>query len=187
MRISVFLPLALGLIVMLEGGLTFSIILAAALLHELGHYVFIRLYGARLQRIDIEVLGALIVYGDGDTSLNADIAIAMGGILFNLAAALTGILLFTFYYELNLLIFISANFFLAFINLLPISSLDGGRALAAILFKKYDIDLADRAARRISRYAKIFLISFSAVLILLSGLNTALIILFLLNFIQINN
>lgn len=187
MRISVFLPLALGLLVMLEGAMSFCIILSAALIHELGHYFFIRLCGAKIKRIDIEVLGALIAYADSDTSLNSDIAIAMGGIVFNLSAAVIGTALFTVYYNLYLLIFIAANFALAFINLLPIASLDGGRAANAILIKKYDIIKAERIAHGFSFVAKMILFTFSASLIFLSGFNTALIILFLLNFIHISN
>lgn len=187
MRISAFLPLALGLIVMLEGTLTFSVILSAALLHEAGHYFFIRLCNAKITRIDIEVLGALIVYKDGDTTLNADIAIAMGGILANITAATIGIICFTVYYNLYLLIFITANFALAFINLLPVLSLDGGKALSSLLFKRYNIDIAERVSRKISFAAKMVLLIISGLLVILSEFNTALIILFMLNFVQLNN
>lgn len=161
--------------------------LSAALLHELGHAFFIRLCGAKIKRVDIEVLGALIAYADGDTSLNADIVISMGGILFNLSAAVIGILFFTLFYDVYLLIFIAANFALAFVNLLPVSILDGGRALNAILLKKCEIVQAEKIAHGISFIAKIVLLGFSAVLIVLSGMNTALMILFLLNFVYINN
>ncbi|PKM62577.1 MAG: hypothetical protein CVU97_04690 [Firmicutes bacterium HGW-Firmicutes-21] len=159
----------------------------AALIHETGHYFFIRLFGARITRIDIEVLGAMIVYADGDTGLNADIAIAMGGILFNILAALIGIMFFMFYYDIYLFIFIAANLALAFVNLLPVASLDGGRALTAVLFKKCDIDKAERIARRVSFTGKMLLLLFSGFLVILSGFNTAMIVLFLLNIIQINN
>ena len=182
-----FLPISLALIALLEGGEVFLLMLSAALVHELGHYFFIKLCGARITRVDIEVLGALIVYADGHTALNEDIAISFGGIIFNIAAAVIGIGCFTFIYELHLLIFIAANLALALVNLLPASSLDGGKALSAILLKKYEIDKAERIGKRVSIIAKGMLIVFSVGLIVLSGFNIALIILFLLNIIQISN
>ncbi|HAN21746.1 MAG: hypothetical protein A2Y15_00420 [Clostridiales bacterium GWF2_36_10] len=161
--------------------------LSAAILHEFGHYLFIRLCGAKITRLDIEVLGALIVYANGSTNLNADIAIAMGGILVNITAAMVGIICFTFFYNIYLLIFIASNLALAFVNLLPVASLDGGRALNALLIKKYDIDIAERISYKMSVFGKLILISISGILVVLSGFNTAMIILFLLNFVQIYN
>ena len=161
--------------------------LAAVMLHEFGHYFFIKLCGARIKRIDIEPLGALIVYADGDTGLNEDIAIAAGGVIFNISAAIAGIVLFAFFYELHLFIFIATNLALAFVNLLPVSNLDGGRMLMAILLKKCDIVKAERTSSRVSVAGKVLLLIISALLVVASGYNTALIILFLLNIIQINN
>ena len=170
---------------MLEGNKTFLIIMSAVVLHELGHCFFIRLCGAKITRIDIEVIGALIVYDYSD--LNSDIAVSLGGIIFNLASAFAGTAFFVFNRNLYLLVFICANLALAFINLLPVSNLDGGRALNAFLLKKKDIDVADRISRRVSFIAKVLLLLISALLIYLSGFNIAMIILFLLNLIQINN
>ena len=97
--------------------MSFGIILSAALLHELGHFILIKLCGAKIKRVDIEVLGAVIAYSEVDTSLNSDISIALGGIVFNLVAAVVGIAFFTCYYDLYLLIFIAANLSLAFLVL----------------------------------------------------------------------
>jgi membrane-associated protease RseP (regulator of RpoE activity) len=181
----VFLPVSTALILMLEGSKTFLVILSAVLLHEFGHFFFIKLCGAKITRVDIEVLGALIVYDY--TDLNADIAISLGGIIFNLVSAAVGIGFFILYKNLYLLIFICANFAFAFFNLLPIANLDGGRALNAYLLKKKDIDVAEKVSGSVSLGAKIFLILLSAVMIYLSGFNTAMIFLFLLNLIQLNN
>lgn len=155
------------------------------LLHELGHCFFIKLCGAKITRVDIEVLGALIVHDY--TSLDADIAISLGGIIFNFIAAAVGIVFFLFYKNLYLLVFICANIAFAFFNLLPIASLDGGRALNAYLLKRKEIDAAEKLSGGISIGAKIFLILISAAMIVLSGFNTAMIFLFLLNLIQLNN
>jgi len=160
--------------------LSFGIILSAALLHELGHFILIKLCGAKIKRVDIEVLGAVIAYSEVDTSLNSDISIALGGIVFNLVAAVVGIAFFTCYYDLYLLIFIAANLSLAFVNMLPAAGLDGGRALNALLLKRFDIIKAERVSRVVSLVAKIFLIALSAMLMVLSCFNTAMIILFLL-------
>lgn len=170
---------------LLEGLQTFLVILSAVLLHELGHCFFIRLCGAKITRVDIEVLGALIVHDY--TGLDADIAISLGGIVFNFIAAAVGIGFFVFYRNLYLLVFICANIAFAFFNLLPVANLDGGRALNAYLLKRKEIDTAERLSGSISTAAKVFLILVSAAMVCLSGFNTAMIFLFLLNLIQLNN
>lgn len=173
------------LLFLLEKGLTFLLIFTAALIHELGHLFCIRLCKARIIRTDIEAVGALIVYSSGETSLDEDIAIALGGIIFNFITAILGILFFTYYYNLYLLIFILANMALACINLLPVSFLDGGRFLHSFLLKKVTVDKAERISHITSVTSKILLLIFTAFLIYISGFNTALIILFLINLLQI--
>lgn len=170
---------------LLEGIESFLVILSAVIVHEFGHIFFIKLCKAKITRVDIEVLGALIVYDY--TDLDADILISLGGIVFNFFAAAVGTTFFVFDKDLYLLVFICANLAFAFFNLLPIAGLDGGRALNACLLKKKDIDIAERLTNKISMGAKIFLILVSALLIYLSGFNTAMIFLFLLNLIQLNN
>lgn len=184
-RISVLLPFTAGLIVYLEGPAVAGILFACALIHEGGHLFFIKLCGAKVVRADIEAIGALIIYDDRATGLNADAAIALGGPLFNLTAAVAGIGFFCFYYNVYIFTFIAANLALAFINLLPISGLDGGRALYSVLVKNRPVGKADLAAARVSTAFKLVLLAISGALVVLSGFNTAMTLLFILNLLQI--
>ncbi|HOJ47399.1 MAG TPA: hypothetical protein PLD48_00825 [Bacillota bacterium] len=173
------------MLLLLEGIESFLVILSAVLVHEFGHIFFIKLCKAKITRIDVEVLGALIVYDYAD--LDADILISLGGAAFNFFAAAAGTAFFVFYQNLYLLLFICANLAFAFVNLLPVAGLDGGRVLHACLLKKKDIDVAERMTAKISTGAKVFLILVSAGMIYLSGFNTAMIFLFMLNLIQLTN
>lgn len=67
--------------------------LAAALLHECGHLAAIRLAGAPVLRVDVDVLSACIVYADARVPPRTEVCIALSGPLFNLLGALAGSLL----------------------------------------------------------------------------------------------
>ena len=66
--------------------------LAAALLHECGHLAAIRLAGAPVLRVDVDVLSACIVYADARVPPRTEVCIALSGPLFNLLGALAGTL-----------------------------------------------------------------------------------------------
>lgn len=107
-------------------------IAAAAALHELGHYVAVRLTGGRVQRLHLSLTGAdmkldprhPISYGGG-------LAVLLAGPASNLLLALLCIQLGRGWDTLYVLAGLSLS--LGCFNLMPIYPLDGGRALLLIL------------------------------------------------------
>ena len=107
------------------GWVTTLLVLGAAALHELGHILCLRRFGAPIRRLRIGVLGAVLETG-GTMSYGRELAAVLAGPLANLLAA---VLLGWLGYPVSA----GANAVLGAFNLLPVSPLDGGRALYLLL------------------------------------------------------
>ncbi len=161
LRVNLFALPAIVLLFLLEGPLPASLLLLAALLHECGHLVALRIFHVPLRRVDIEPLGANLVYDDALCPLRASAWIAFSGALANLLAVLCCLpFLYFFPQNLPLAFFALANAFLAFLNLLPWSCLDGGRLLLDLLLLCTPPDRAsdvDRFCRIVSCVSAVLL------------------------------
>ena len=104
---------------------TALLVLGAAAFHELGHILVLRRCGAQVRRLRISVLGAVLETG-GTMSYGRELAAVLAGPLANLLAA---VLLGWLGYPVSA----GANAVLGAFNLLPVSPLDGGRALYLLL------------------------------------------------------
>lgn len=120
--------------VIIDGTLLPLAVLFFALLHELGHIGMMRLCGYRIKRLEVSAVGANIVCDDRTRPYICDIAVALSGPAVNL------ILMFAVYKLIclgflshNGMFYLCINFLLFAVNILPISFLDGGRALSALL------------------------------------------------------
>ena len=106
-----------------------------------------RILHVEVESITIHFFGADIRRRPGELSYTADLAISLGGIIANSAAALL-LLPFSFFPVAKLFIF--CNITLAVMNLLPIRSLDGGEALAAFLMLVLPRHLGEKLLRGVS-------------------------------------
>ncbi len=157
LRVHLFaLPIA-ALVIWLEGLLPAALLVAAALLHEMGHLLAIRLSGVPVRRVDIEPMGALIVYDDSVCPLNVSMRIAFAGAGMNLLIA--AVTLPFALHRVPLLFFALANICLAVLNLLPWEKLDGGRLLLNWLLTKYEPDKCERICERVSRVSLLLVLT----------------------------
>jgi stage IV sporulation protein FB len=101
----------------------------AALAHELGHYIALRVCGGRIRAVKLGLLGASLEYDGGGMSYGAEIAAAASGPLFSLAFAAAGALAATTSGWLPALHFAGLSAILGLFNLLPAYPLDGGHAV----------------------------------------------------------
>lgn len=139
-RISFTAGLLWGWFTLINGVELTGLILLAAILHEMGHLLVLRLAGAKVRRLDIGVSGAIM---DADTSrltYGEELAAVLAGPMMNiLAAGVCGI-------WGGSSLFIGANVVLCVFNLMPVRPLDGGRALYLLAVWIWDIERGERLA-----------------------------------------
>lgn len=171
LRVNLFALPALALMLWLEGVLPAALLLLAALLHEIGHLAALRVWNVPVRRVDLEPMGARIVYDDALCPLRASAWIAFAGAGVNLlvcagASALLAAGLFA-EHSLPLLFFALANGFLALLNLLPWEALDGGKLLLSLLLLRLPperVASAERICRAVGRVSALLLFSLLLVL-----------------------
>jgi len=122
------------------------LILFAALVHELGHFVAIRALGGRVLRLYLGLIGMRMDYEGRRVGYWGEIAIACMGPLFNLALAYGASLLGRYTGSETAFFLAGISLGAALFNLLPIYQLDGGRALYCLLAWAVDVDWAGRVS-----------------------------------------
>lgn len=102
----------------------------AALLHELGHLMMMRLFRVRVRGVTLRLFDVLIE-ADQPPSLRADVWITLGGVLMNFFCA--GLLC-----RLSLPLALP-HLVLGVFNLLPVMSLDGGHLLSLCMARRFSV------------------------------------------------
>ncbi len=100
-------------------------VLAAAAVHEGGHWAVLRLQGARVRAFRLSALGAALETDGALLSYGGERAAVLAGPAANLLAALA----LAGLGDQRLSAAVGANVVLCLFNLLPVRPLDGGRAL----------------------------------------------------------
>lgn len=183
LRVSVIALPSLFVMLWLEGFLPFFILVFSAVLHETAHIAVMRILGYRARRIDILPMGALIVCPEA-IPFRDEAAIALAGPIASLTASAVGLLAFIVNKNAYIIFFAIVNLMLALFNLLPVASLDGGKALFCLLQYK-----EKRSCARICAFASLFsktlLIMIIALAVIFSGYNLGVISLFLALLVQL--
>ncbi|MBE6708361.1 MAG: hypothetical protein E7578_03855 [Ruminococcaceae bacterium] len=134
----------LSLAFMLGDGGTFISIFAAALIHELGHIIAAFILGIKMRFYKVGIAGLSLRYDFSGTSHISEAVVCLSG-------PALGILVFLFGYARGTVsYFIGASAGLSLFNLLPISYLDGGCALSALLSVFLSPDTVWRICRVLS-------------------------------------
>ncbi|MCQ2426241.1 MAG: hypothetical protein MJ070_08855 [Lachnospiraceae bacterium] len=104
--------------------------LAAAFLHEAGHFLAMALTGTEVKSVLVTPFGAVIEKGRRLSGFGTDLIVSSAGIAANLLSAL---LLLPFRSDGRVALFLLSDLVLALLNLLPVGILDGGEMLTAVL------------------------------------------------------
>ncbi len=107
------------------------LILFAATMHELGHFFVLRFWGARVGRVRIGLLGAMMEADRSGLSYGKELSALLAGPFVNLLCAAVLIPLAARHPELYAAA--GAHLALGAFNLLPIRPLDGGQALELLV------------------------------------------------------
>lgn len=121
-RISPGFCLLTGWFAAVNGWQLLAAVLGAAAIHEGGHWLALRLLGAKILGLRIGVLGAVLETDSRSLSYGGELIAVLAGPGANLAAALV-------LTALDQEMLAGAHLVLGAFNLLPVRPLDGGRAL----------------------------------------------------------
>lgn len=170
-RINTFVPVGLVFFVLLNGVLASAVILFAAFIHEAGHILIANAVGAPIMRFDIEPWGGRIYYG-GMTSYKQELAISLGGILFNLIFAPLGLIPALGVYGK---MFFCGCIIYSLVNIIPMKSLDGGEVLRCLLCIRTHT-LSEYGTERIVHFvSSVFMLVLCGVVCVASGFNLSVI------------
>ena len=174
MKVSVSPSVILmGFIIFISGNIKQAIIpLIAALIHELGHIFFAFLFNVRIERIKLNLFGAIINISPLACSYKREAMLAAAGPMCNIISA---VIAFPLIYNADgapqkyIILFVVSSFLFAFINLLPAENFDGGRILNCFLLSIFSPAIADRVMGWISLFCIFFLWGISVYFILRTG------------------
>ena len=125
--------------------------LLCSLLHECGHLLAIVLCREKIDRVVFGGFGLRIERSSlSHTSYMGEAIIALGGIFVNFSMFLLSLIAYLLWDSDALFIFGVINLFVAFMNSLPIKSLDMGKALLYFLLMKTQEDKAEIIKERVS-------------------------------------
>lgn len=153
MTISVGFPFAAAVTLMFlyDKSGTAVISVCAALLHELGHLLCLFWFGETPQSLKLGLTGMEIVRAKGQRlSFSREIAAALAGPLVNLLLFFVLAVWSGQGSNARMLEAASVNLLLALFNLLPVSALDGGRALYFFLCRFCAMQTAQRIVTALS-------------------------------------
>lgn len=120
-------------------------VLLASAVHELGHFLVLRAFGARIRGLRVEMLGMVMETDTSRLSYPQELAATLAGPGANLLFAV----LSTKYG--GSFVLTGANLTLCLFNLLPLPPLDGGRAAELCLVWLRGIDRGEVLAERLGR------------------------------------
>lgn len=148
---------------LMGAGEVMPLVVMAAVCHELGHLAALRLAGARVERLRLSAWGAEIRADTRYLPYGKEIFCTLAGPAVNLALA------FVLARVSGDYLLAGANLLQGVYNLLPLPSLDGGRALHLLICWLTDLDLADTVCRWVGACCALAMTGAALVLILKQG------------------
>ncbi len=107
--------------------------LGAILLHEMGHLAALLHFGIRPKQLTLSCLGAQIEMCDPYLAYKKEAHVFLAGPLAGFLGCILAWLFLRYHFTRYGMLFFSFNLLLSLFNLLPLKSLDGGKALFSLL------------------------------------------------------
>ena len=177
LKINILIAVIICAAFVLDSSAYVAMLLACAAAHELGHYAAIRAFGGRIEQISVLASGLDIRADRRLLSYKHDAVIYLAGAAFNLAAAAAAYVYMSRAGESEeLTVFLLTNTAYAVMNLLPIKTLDGGKALKRVLEAAVGLDKAYKVSECASLAALIALTAAAAYLLVSTRENFSLLL-----------
>lgn len=127
---SFMIMICMVLLIDKTGIMLFSLL--SALIHEMGHIIFIVISKKRINKIVFQT-GRILIDSKGVIGYNNEFLIALGGCLFNFLFFILFLLLYIYLKNEIFLVASASNFGLLLFNIIPIKNLDGMDLIRIIL------------------------------------------------------
>ncbi len=179
MSVTVTLPFIsmCFMFIIIDGTLLPLAVLFFALFHEFGHLISMKLCGYKVKRFEITAVGGNIICDDKHKSYFVDILVALSGPLMNFILLIIIYKLIGFgLFSQNGMFYLAVNFLLMTVNMLPVSCLDGGRVLSAVLSYFILPDKREHIMYFVSLIFSTLLIAGGAYLLYVTGFNFSLLL-----------
>ncbi len=168
-RLNLLVPTGLAILFKLNGFMPSFIMLLAALVHEMGHFLCVVALKTPVLRFDIELWGGRMYYG-GMLGYKQEMLVALGGIIANIIVAPVGLIpAFGIYGKL----FYYSCFCYALVNIIPAKTLDGGELFRCLIRLYGDAFSAERAEKIIHLLSVMFIVVAGVLFSLLTGFNSS--------------
>ncbi|MBQ3077846.1 MAG: hypothetical protein IJC43_08305 [Clostridia bacterium] len=176
LRVSPWLVLLIALFFTLDRSIYAPLLLLSAMLHEMGHlralwHCGVPVTGVTLHPFGIEIEApglALLPYRD-------ELCVAAAGPLCNLLTALCTLLTAALFGSFpGALFFTVCNLTLCLLNLMPVTGLDGGRMLAALVLPVLGLERGEAVLQTVSGAASALILTAGLVLLWVTRCNFSL-------------
>lgn len=149
-KIKIHYSLIFLLILSLFTGSIFKIlgIIFSILLHEISHYMFLKLYKVDVKYLELSIIGGILDIEEVNLSLYKKLIVNLAGVVANLLI----IIIITFFNIESLNYLITYNVVIIIFNLIPIIPLDGYRILNDVLSVIYDDNYTFVLVKRIDLF-----------------------------------
>lgn len=177
-NISIYFAVFIACVLVLDRTGLASFALLCIFIHEAGHFLALKIMKIPVDEVSFKLFGINITLR-GEASLNyrQEIALALAGSTANLITCIPAYALYAAgIFKLQTGVIFAFSFLLGGFNLLPIGSLDGGRALEALLCRKTNCCAAEKILNAISVVFIIPLVMAGVYMIYKTGYNFSLLI-----------
>ena len=160
-------------------------VLLAVFFHELGHILAARYLKINFSELKLDIFGASLSPVSNDFSYKDEIFLCICGPLSNVITSFLALPILLLLKHDSVAYFILASLTLAFLNLLPIRSFDGGRIFSALLCLMTDTRISHIITSAISFIFILLLWMISVYLLLIARSNLSLFVFSISLFIKI--
>lgn len=176
-KISFLFPAAITLLMVTPIKDAALISFFSAFFHELGHLFIIKKLGGKINNIEFGAFGGRITLsGENCLSLKGEAASAFAGPAVNLIFAAVFFLCIIFTGNNAFLLPAAINLGMGLFNLLPVSTLDGGRIFSALLHMRLSERSCDIILNTVSAICLLIILFVGFLLIMRKGGNFSLLI-----------
>ena len=155
--VNLLSPFALVILLMNENPESIYLILLSIIIHEIGHFLGIKIFNVKIDNIKIEPFGVTISINKY-TNYKKEILVASFGPLNGFFVATLCLFLQNKYPSVYIFYFMILNISYSIINIIPCEFLDGGLIVKSILFLFLDTKKAYKITEMIYRISSVTII-----------------------------